>query len=164
MEQLAVGDSVQVRANTFSPVYVFSHRMGASEVRSEFVSITTSASKQITLTPNHYLYVNGALAIAGVVKVGDTLTTASGEGATVVSVSRVWSSGLFNPHTMDGDIIVDGIQASTYTADINPSLAHALLWPVRMLYSLGKADVVGDAFARGSDLIAAVLPNGEARY
>ena len=81
----------------------------------------------------------------------------------VASVSSVWADGLYNPHTMHGDIVVDGIQTSTYTSDIDPTLAHAALWPVRMLHSMGK-DVVGDTFALGNDLIAAVMPDGKKQY
>ena len=154
---------VLVSKGVYSDVYMFSHRIAASEVQAEFVRITTDSGKDITLTPNHYLYVNGALAVASVVRVGDTLTTAAGEPTTVQSTERVRAAGLYNPHTMDGDIVVDGLRTSTYTSDIAPALAHAALWPVRMLHSLGQ-DVVGDAFNSGSELIAAVMPDGKPRY
>jgi len=163
MDEVAVGDKLLVGKDIYSDVYMFSHRIAAKEVQAEFVHITTDSGKDITLTPNHYLYVNGALAVASVVRVGDKLTTGAGEPTTVRSTERVWAAGLYNPHTMDGDIVVDGIRASTYTSDVAPGLAHAALWPVRMLHSLGK-DVVGDAFNAGSELIAAVMPDGKARY
>jgi hypothetical protein len=50
-------------------------------------------------------------------------------------VSTEWAEGLYNPHTMHGDIVVDGVHTSTYTDSVAPALAHALLWPVRMLVS-----------------------------
>ncbi len=140
---------------------MFSHKLSA--VRTEFVHIATANSRSVMLTPNHYLYVNSKLAVAGVVAVGDALTTAHGEPDTVIAVSTVWADGLYNPHTMHGDIVVDGIQTSTYTSDIDPTLAHAALWPVRLLHTMGR-DVVGDAFAEGSELIAALLPNGKQQY
>ena len=37
---------------------------------------------------------------------------------------------------------------STYTAAIAPSLAHAALWPIRMIYALGY-DIVNGAFDSG---------------
>jgi len=160
MNMLTIGDKVRVNSNTFSDVYMFSHRLSA--IRAEFVRIATSTNT-IMLTPNHYLYVNGKLAIASTVKVGDQLTTRSGLSTVVTSVSTAWAEGLYNPHTMDGDIVVDGILTSTYTSDISPSLAHAALWPVRMLHTLGQ-DVVGHAFDSGSELLASILPDGKARY
>lgn len=161
MDALAVGDKVLSTAGVHSDVYMFSHKLSA--VRAEFVSIATQGGRSLMLTPNHYLYVNGKMAVAAVVKAGDELTTGTGASDKVVSVSNVWADGLYNPHTMHGDIVVDGIQTSTYTSDIEPTLAHAALWPVRMLHNMGK-DVVGDTFALGNDLIAAVMPNGKKQY
>ena len=71
--------------------------------------------------------------------------------------------GLYNPHTMDGDIVVDGTVTSTYTAAVAPSLAHAVLWPVRMLYALG-VDVLSGVFDEGSELIARIAPRGRDEY
>ena len=81
----------------------------------------------------------------------------------VTSITSVWANGLYNPHTMNGDIVVDGILTSTYTSAINPTLAHAALWPVRMLHSVGQ-DVLGHAFDSGSDALVAMLPAGKAQY
>jgi len=162
MDALTVGDKVLAAApSEFSDVYMFSHKLSA--VRAEFVRISTAGGRTVMLTGNHYLYVNGKLAVASVVKTGDELKTAAGEADKVVSVSNVWAEGLYNPHTMHGDLVVDGIQTSTYTADIDPTLAHAALWPVRLMHSMGR-DVVGDTFAEGSELIAALLPNGKQEY
>lgn len=147
-----------------SDVFMFSHRLSAAQA--EFTRLTTTAAAPATvllLTPNHYLYVNGRLAVASTVKVGDSLMAKDGSTPLVTAVGTTQATGLYNPHTMDGDIVVDGIVTSTYTSDINPGLAHAALWPVRMAYKLG-GDVVGHAFDNGSDLIAAVMPDGKPRY
>ena len=45
--------------------------------------------------------------------------------------------GLYNPHTLHGDVVVDGVLTSTYTGVVHPALAHALLAPLRQLYSAG---------------------------
>lgn len=161
MDQIAVGDKVLTKSNMFSDVYMFSHKLSA--VHSEFVRITTEGGRSITLTGNHYLYANDRMAVASVVKVGDSLITSTGAPDKVAEVSRIWADGLYNPHTMQGDIVVDGILTSTYTSDIHPTLAHAALWPVRMLHSMGK-DIVGDSFAEGSDLLASIMPDGKKQY
>jgi hypothetical protein len=174
MDDLRVGDRVRVSATEFSDVLVFSHQL--ERVNVEFVVISTADGASIRLTPNHYLYVNGTLTAARRVAVGDMLrrirhgagsgmvgALASGDIA-VTSVSMAWGEGLFNPHTIDGDIVVDGIVTSTYTTTVAPGLAHALLWPLRLLYSLGLAEGGSYAMALGGDIAASVLPKGASRY
>jgi hypothetical protein len=161
MAQLEVGDKVLVAPNTYSEVYFFAHRLTDALVA--FVKIATSNGNTLMLTGDHYLYVNGKLATAKTVKVGDSLISADGSSIRVVEVSSEVSTGLYNPHTMQGDIVVDGVKTSTYTSSIAPSLAHAMLWPVRMLYSLGQ-NIVDGAFNEGSELISALLPSGKDAY
>jgi len=161
MSALVTGDCVLVGDNVFSDVYMFSHRDANAET--QFVKIVTAQNHTLLLTPNHYLHINGNLATAKTTRVGDLVVAADGKQVAVTTVSSVRSSGLYNPHTLHGDVVVNGIKTSTYTADIAPALAHAALWPVRMAYMLGQ-DIVGDAFAQGSDLIANVLPNGKDAY
>ena len=78
-------------------------------------------------------------------------------------VDSKFAQGLYNPHTMHGDIVVNGIRTSSYTAAINPILAHAALWPVRMLFSMG-VDVINGAFDHGSELLVSVMPAGRQQY
>lgn len=131
---LKVGDKVRVSPSEFSEVYFFSTNM--REVQSKNVKLTT-ASAEISLTSNHFLYVNGKLELARDVKVGDSVVLANGTKAEVTAVGQEWGEGLFNPHTMHGDIVVDGIHASTYTDAVHPKLAHALLSPLRTMYTAG---------------------------
>jgi len=46
--------------------------------------------------------------------------------------------GLFNPHTFDGSIAVDGVVCSTYTTAVKPVAGQALLAPVRLLFRIGQ--------------------------
>lgn len=48
-----------------------------------------------------------------------------------VSVRKVEKEGLYNPQTVHGDIVVDGIVASVYTEAVQPRVAHAMLAPMR---------------------------------
>ena len=161
MAQLEVGDRVLVDANTYSDVYMFSHRY--TDFSGPVVAIITESGEELMLTADHYLYVNGKLAVASTVQVGDRVVKADGTDATVTAVSVQHANGLYNPHTLNGDIVVNGIKTSTYTAAVEPSLAHSLLWPVRMLYSLG-VNVLEGLFNQGSEAIVSVLPRGEKRY
>lgn len=113
---------------------MFSHSY--PESTSSFVQLHTD-NTVVTLTEGHYLYVNGQLATAGSVKLGDELETTDGAQVPVIQVSTTIAHGLFNPHTIHGDIVVDGIRTSTYTNAMNPILAHSILAPARAIYSLG---------------------------
>ena len=169
MSQLKKGDRVLVSASgesvdgtgTYSDIYMFSHQDPTAE--SDFVQIVTASGASVRLTPDHYLYVNGKLAVAKTVRLGDTVSSAGSASDKVVKVGTVRATGLYNPHTLHGDIVVDGVRTSIYTSSIAPALAHAALFPVRMAYQLGQ-DLLGDAFAQGSDLIANSLPDGKEAY
>jgi hypothetical protein len=133
MDELAVGDRVRVGAAEFSPVFLFTHKVGA--VVNRFVRITIASGHAISATPGHYLYVNGELAAAATVKVGDMMTLGSGALSPVAAVSVTTERGLFNPQTAHGDIVVDGVLSSTYTTAVSPKVAHSVLSPIRALYA-----------------------------
>jgi desert hedgehog len=163
MSDLRIGDSVRVGKTEFSDVFLFSHRM--ESVNASFLRITAeseSSQHTVHLTTDHYLYVNGKLMIAAQVQAGDSLISSSGV-ATVTKVTTVVLPGLYNPHTLTGDIFVDGILTSTYTAAIAPTLAHTLLWPVRAMYSLGF-NVSALSHEEGSSMLAAIAPQGRDVY
>jgi hypothetical protein len=133
MDALKVGHSVRVGPKEHSEVFMFSHQY--TDAQATFVQLQTATSA-IQLTADHYLYVNGKAAQASTVKVGDFLETADGKPAAVSGVTTVRATGLYNPHTIQGDIIVNGFRTTTYTDAINPILAHAMLAPVRALYAM----------------------------
>ncbi len=95
---------VRVGAHEYSEVFAFTHQ--DKDIVSSFVQITASNNAVLTLTADHYLYVNGGLRPAGYVVVGDTLLAADGSPHTVVEIIDASGIGLFNPHTLNGDIIV----------------------------------------------------------
>ena len=134
MADLAVGDKVLTHGGAYSEVYFFSHRLVDAEAT--FVEIKT-ASTTLALTGGHFLYANGKLSEARHVKVGDNVTLASGKPAAVTAIASVRKEGLHNPHTLQGDIVVNGVLTSTYTAAFSPTLAHIVLAPLRAMYRAG---------------------------
>jgi Hint module len=133
MDELDVGDRVRVGASEFSPVFMFTHKL--NKVVNTFIQLHTASGHSASATPGHYLYINGELVPASSIKVGDVMTTADGELTRVIQVSQVLGSGLFNPQTVHGDIVVDGIMSSTYTTAVAPSIAHKVLAPFRAAYA-----------------------------
>ena len=99
MADLAIGDNVLVDTNTYSTVYMFSHRL--SDVHASFVKIVT-ADHTIMLTQDHYIYVNNKLSVASSVHVGDVLIASDGTNATVTAVSMEVANGMSqNATTID---------------------------------------------------------------
>jgi hypothetical protein len=132
MSELAVGDYVQVGPAQFSEVFMFTHKV--SDGFHAFLRIATDDGPAITLSSTHYLYVNASLVPAEAVRVGDMLTLAEGRKSAVVQIDKLEQLGLFNPQTLQGNIVVDGILASTYTTAITPVFAHASLQALRSIY------------------------------
>jgi len=132
MDQLQVGDFVRTEDGTYSKVYSFGHY--APHAEAEFLQIraqpntnnqkTSSSILSLEITPNHLLYKmivqpeegrsHKELVAARDIGVGDLLVTSHGQHAVVVSVGTVQRQGYFSPLTHSGDLMVSGIQASSY--------------------------------------------------
>lgn len=138
MDELSIGDRVRTGSDSFSDVFMFTHKL--AHVVNDFVRIQTAAGQELTLTHSHYLYLNGALAAADQVRIGDSVQLSSGSSTTVTAVTYTKETGLYNPQTLQGDIFVDGVRASTYTRAVPPKIAHTLLAPLRTLYRAGAGD------------------------
>lgn len=159
LSRLQLGDRVAVGNGEFSDVFMFTHRDASARAR--FVRLETTSGAVIRLTAGHYLYVNGRLRAAGAVRVGDVLRGGDGIPGVVTRVGNVQGIGLFNPQTAHGDIVVDGVTASTYTRAVAPRAAHALLAPVRALFGLGGFS--SEAFDKGAGRLGALAPRGRAK-
>lgn len=159
MDSVSVGDVVKVGVDQYSRVFMFTHKM--ADVAHEFVTLETESGASLSLTQGHYLYVNGALAAAKTVNVGDVLTLGNGKSSAVVAVGSTSGTGLFNPQTVNGNVVVDGVLASTYTTTVEPSFAHAILAPFRMLNNFGFQFT---ALESGGGILAGAVPRGQAAF
>lgn len=157
MDSLSVGDVVKVGVNKYSRIFMFTHKTARSTYN--FVTLQTKSGASLSLTAGHYLYVNGALAAAKTVRVGDVLTLGSGKASAVTEVGAHSGDGLYNPQTVSGDVVVNGLLASTYTTAVEPAFAHALLAPLRALHRLGLGFT---GLESGGGKFASVAPRGRA--
>jgi hypothetical protein len=161
MDELRVGHRVKVAKDTYSDVFLFTHKLG--RVTAPFVVIRTASGHEVSMTSGHYVYINDAsLVPVSSVQIGDELALASGARSAVVAVSEAVHGGLYNPQTLHGDIFVDGIVASTYTTAVAPVLGHASLSPLRALYSALGLTI--SLFNGGADYAARLLPSGVLSY
>lgn len=108
-------------------------------------STCATRMRRLTVTRGHYvIHCSGHLVSAGSLHTGDMVRVAnidermSGKCATVIRVSRSDdnSGGLYNPHTLSGTIVVNGIVASCYTQAVHPTLARILLTPLMTMFRL----------------------------
>lgn len=146
-----------------SAVFLFTHR--DAKRRARFVRLATSCKNAVTLTHNHYLYANGKLVAASAVRVGDALRGVNGGACVVSDISTVHRVGLFAPHSMHGDLVVDGIVVSGYSRAVSPRVAHAMLLPVRWMSRVsGMVEPLGSSFYQGADWALRLLPKGQDSY
>jgi len=138
IETVNVGDRVLVEDGVYSEIFFFSHR-DPNQI-SDFVSIQTQGTSSmgtLTVSPSHLIFVSGTLKAAKLARVGDSLVSSSGVPLKIVSIKAVRLEGLYNPHTLAGDVVVNGIRASCFTEAVEPKMAHALLRPLELAYRLG---------------------------
>lgn len=157
VSSVSVGDTL-LTSQGFAPVFLQGHQNALAV--SQMVKLVTASNHTLTLTPNHYLpLASGTYVSAGRVSLGDELLVQSDGCAvpmgcltpsTVVAVSRVEESGLWNPFTTTGDLVVNGVLASSHsdwflegsprlTEDSIVRVYQAVLSPVRMLYAIAPA-------------------------
>lgn len=153
MDDLHVGDRVAVGGGAFSDVYLWTHRDAAASP--PLVRLATAGGASLRLTPGHLVYVaatasSGAptplprLVAAADVAIGDALVldgpaaANASTGRVVVAVAREAGAGLYNPQTLHGDIVVNGIRCSTVTAAVPGGVvaAELLLAPWRLAYGV----------------------------
>lgn len=128
MRDLRVGDEVAVGGGKFLRVFMFTHRV--EDGMFLFVELRMLSSR-LSLSAGHFVYADGQLKAAAEVGVGNRLRLAHDTEELVLSLRWVQQEGLYNPQTAHGDIVVDGVVASTYAKAVPPSAAHALLAPLR---------------------------------
>lgn len=121
----------------YSPIYFFSHRH--IESVEQFIRIATNIEgMSLTLSAGHLIYINDRRVPASTAQVGDKVAISHKDttAATVIATTRVMASGLHNPHTLHGDIVVNGVVASTFTSAMHPFVAQLLLVPFRLVYRM----------------------------
>lgn len=134
MNKLAVGDRVSVGRGKFSEVFLFTHSE-KGVVSTNYVQLTVENGEELVLSEGHYLPISGSLKAASAVEVGDFVTLGSGMKSKITNkISNVEKTGLFNPQTLNGNIVVNGVLASTFTLAADPKLSQAALSPLRACF------------------------------
>ena len=188
MRDLQLGDEVLGGDGSYSPVYFFSHADAA--VEASFVRLELAASgKVLTLSPDHYVPIDGILIYAKDVRAGDAISRWTGGGFetdVVANKTKIVADGLYNPYTLSGSIVVDGVLASCHSSWILdglavprvaaaayqrlfvvPRVAYALLGPEGMdaVFGVGNTGATASIAAQSAALaaVAAALALGASK-
>ncbi|KAI0564092.1 hypothetical protein FGB62_30g347 [Gracilaria domingensis] len=153
MSQLQIGHRVLVAPGVFSPVFMFTHKLNS--IVSDFVHIRTHRGDQLSVTASHFIYLDSKLLPAGNAAVGQQVQLEDGSMSSISHVSVVQLSGLYNPQTLHGDIIVDNIRASTFTEAVQPIVAQSVLAPLRFLFDRFALSTL--QFDNGGDALLSIL-------
>lgn len=160
MAELKIGDEVHVGNGEFSPVYTFTHRLPSAGVT--LIVLHTDCGRRLSLTGGHYVRVGkyGDMRTAQAVRVGDDLVLGSGLLTRVASVEVARGEGLFNPQTIHGEIVVNGVVASCYTTAMDPVLGHAALAPLRALFRIFALPEAAVLKSGAPDWVLRLVPKG----
>lgn len=140
MDALDIGDHIAVGPGKFSKVFMFFHKDAA--YTAEFVELITDGGASVQLTHGHNIYANEKLVPAGSVRAGDFLRSHNNTQLRVHKVNSVFKKGIYNPQTLHGDIVVDGIIASTYATALRSDAAHSALSPLRAIFRVIGSKIV----------------------
>jgi anti-sigma factor RsiW len=146
MDQQAVGAAARSAPGAFSPVYFYSYQL-VEATDAECRTVTTCSAgeedaadavcaevplRRVTLTDSSYVVTaSGGFKATGRLLAGYGLAA----GKTVVSVAAaVRRRGLYNLHTLAGDVVMDGVVASSNTTVVHPAQSRRLLAPLTAAY------------------------------
>jgi hypothetical protein len=175
MDHLRVGDRVLTADGTYADVYVLSHQ--EPEVSSQFIRLTLEDGRFLEASPQHFVKASSNCdgvsvdARAKDVKVGACMFgMGAGEATTqlrVIENTPVWKKGIYNPFTLPGNLVVNGVVASSHSdwflddyADalgfthLLPSIYQAVLMPARGLYWLAGPSNARDVLEEYKDQMA----------
>lgn len=142
MDELNIGDVVQVTEGEYSRVYTFAHLDPENWTR--YLQIHFHGQKRpLEVSHRHIVYVDGLAMEAGNLTVGNVL----GKGKIIAKIHGITRRGQFAPITEHGDIEVSGVVVSSYVSvfNYNPSiqnkLFHVMLAPVRLACNFLPCDL-----------------------
>jgi Hint module len=158
MRELVLGDRVQVARPDgslgYDAVYLMTHKDAST--RGRYLTLALASGQSLTLSPRHFVptapdggttWASHILKGADEVKVGDMVWYRGNDGTLlptqVTAVTASIKAGAFNPMTVAGTVVVDGVVASTHSdwfldgiasAAVQAQVYQVLFAPVRGIY------------------------------
>lgn len=160
MDQIKTGQRVRVAPGPggFSPVFFWSH--SDPNALTKYYEFTTSRGTTLEASSRHLVFTeSGAMEARYVTKGNKLVDGITGELLQVEDIASSTKRGLYNPHTLDGNIVVNGYLASTFTGSVPMRLAKVALLPEKIAFRLGTS-VYGTALHGESFLREALVSAG----
>lgn len=149
LSQLQIGEKIQAldpstNQIVFSEVLLFLDY--DPHQKREFLHITLSSGRTLTVTPSHLLVSGGRtknrteVVYAEKLQIGDSLFFVSGGNRLtedeIVQLKPIWKTGVFAPLTSVGTLVVNDVLASCYATIDSQRLAHWAFSPVRLAFNV----------------------------
>jgi hypothetical protein len=160
MDAIEIGDQVQVIDEygvlAYEDIYMITHQ--EAEVAAWYVDLTLASGAALSLSPRHFIptTADGAnnwekrvLKGANEIKLGDLIWYLDSKGelasSTVATINKKVEKGVYNPMTMNGIIVVDGVVASAHSdwfldgivsADAQGGIYQSMFGPIRGIYGV----------------------------
>lgn len=153
LASLTPGDRVMALSETgqvvFSPVLLFLHR--DPESKSRFLYLQTEDGHRLAVTPHHLVFSDAycrpdsrqyRAQFASRAQTGMCIVVHTAEGevrpSRIISILEKEDTGAYAPLTEAGNVLVDGVLASSYALVEDHQLAHWAFGPVRLLFSFSR--------------------------
>lgn len=135
MDSVKVGDHVRASNNDFSRVFSLAHL--DHDLETDFLQIYAEGlSKPLEITAKHMVFSSDKAVRADEVSVGDML-----DSNKVTEIKSVKRTGVYAPVTESGEIVVNGVRASSYASFMEKipfnqhKLIHFFFGPHRLMCS-----------------------------
>jgi len=182
MIDLKVGDKVLTSDGTFSDIYVFSHQ--ERHHLATFMQITTVHNHTLEATPDHFVPVSlncdgnmvdtrASAVRPGMCLLGRSQGACGLEMQPVVDVSTVLKRGIYNPFTLNGDLVVNNVVASSHSrwflddiadtlglTSMLPRVYQAILAPARGMYHMVGPKIARDELEKFQDKLNSYTNDG----
>jgi hypothetical protein len=157
MDNVSIGDAVKVRPKAFFKVLLLSHKMHAGE--HDIFKLATATGPSISFTCGHYFSIDVAVVAEPQMAVGANVQLVNGAEDKFASISTVRETGLYDPQTLQVDIVVTDVFASAYTAAVAPQISQAVLAPLRAFFEI--FDLESSSLESGGGYLAAMVLLGQ---
>jgi len=122
LENLQIGDRIQVDDGKYETVYGFGHRDTRHGVRADYISLSGKGMKRpLEISDDHMVFVvqskNLRAVPASTIRVGDHLRLVNGEDSEIMKIKKIHrSDGAFAPFTPSGKFVANGVVVSSYVS------------------------------------------------
>lgn len=159
MSELSAFDLVLTGENgVLSTTRVVANQHRSADDRSDMLTLHATDGSAVSMTPDHALFIDGALVAAADAKIGSTLTNAKGESVAIKRITKADGAAVINPVTASGTILASDTGAPIVAASHPYRMAqHVVDAPALRAVINAALFLAGDCSSVGAGLSSALL-------